>query len=76
LLRPSLVTPDDDHRSAHARHIEARTVLETESWVGGQCFLKDATNLWKRKEKERKETYLETSEASYHHDTEERGRSG
>jgi len=51
-------------------------VLETESWVGGQCFLKDATNLWKRKEKERKETYLETSEASYHHDTEERGRSG
>jgi hypothetical protein len=33
--------------------------------------LTDATNL-SEKEEERKETYLETSEASYHHDREER----
>jgi hypothetical protein len=38
--------------------------------------LTDATNLWKKEKtwKGRKETYLETSEASYHHDIERRER--
>uniref|UniRef100_A0A0A9HHH5 Uncharacterized protein n=1 Tax=Arundo donax TaxID=35708 RepID=A0A0A9HHH5_ARUDO len=37
------------HPSSHlmitTKHTDARTVLEPESWVGGLCFLKDATNL-------------------------------